>query len=93
MFTKKIEATTTLEGKKVTKEGTVSLYDQAEMDLFVEAGMKKEHCELLNSIVVIRAQDALRKEITQGPKAELRNLLTKAMSDPALAAKLKEALG
>lgn len=67
MFIQEIEARTkqTADGTEKVAKGTVKLYEPDDLSRLVRAGMLEEHCKKLNAILIIRAQDDLRKELVE----------------------------
>lgn len=65
MYTEKIVAKTTKTADKSIKTGTgtVELYEDDELQELEDAGLLPEHREMLNSILVIRAQDEIRRTL------------------------------
>ena len=81
-----------------SQEGSVNIYTDEELATLCDAGLTDEHAVLLNQIVVIRAQDALRRtmrgQTTEDPQiAELKALgLKGALKDPSKLAAIKALL-
>lgn len=81
-----------------SQEGTVNIYTDEELALLCDAGLTDEHAVLLNQIVVIRAQDTLRRTMrgqsVEDPQiAELKALgLKGALKDPSKLAAIKALL-
>lgn len=60
MKTHKFEVETTVNDEKRTATGECELYETLEE---VRTGITEEHLKLLNSIIVIRSQDAVRRTL------------------------------
>ena len=78
------------------RNGTVNVYDDDELELLEEAGLSKDHQTLLNQIIVIRAQDAIRQTMRGSTDLETKQIAKRASAaskmSPEFRAKLEALL-
>jgi hypothetical protein len=67
------------------RTGSVNVYDDDELELLAEAGLSGDHQKLLNQIIVIRAQDAIRQTMRGSASDPQARALAKQVSKAAKA--------
>lgn len=61
-------------GRTLTATIEVSVYTDEELKNFMDLGMKEKHAQLLNKIIVIRAQDVKRRALNDEENKAVKKL-------------------